>query len=53
MLTLAWRNLIHDKVRLGVTLTGIVFAVVCDRGGVRTIPWVYHDDVQSHRSVRR
>lgn len=25
---LAWRNLIHDKVRLGVTLTGIVFAVV-------------------------
>ena len=25
---LSWRNLIHDKVRLGVTLTGIVFAVV-------------------------
>ena len=25
---LAWRNLVHDKVRLGVTLTGIVFAVV-------------------------
>jgi putative ABC transport system permease protein len=25
---LAWRNLIHDKMRLGVTLTGIVFAVV-------------------------
>ena len=25
---LAWRNLIHDKVRLAVTLTGIVFAVV-------------------------
>ena len=26
--TLAWRNLVHDRVRLGVTLTGIVFAVV-------------------------
>lgn len=25
---LAWRNLVHDKVRLTVTLTGIVFAVV-------------------------
>lgn len=25
---LAWRNLIHDKVRLIVTLTGIVFAIV-------------------------
>ena len=25
---LAWRNLIHDKVRLTVTLTGIVFAIV-------------------------
>jgi putative ABC transport system permease protein len=25
---LAWRNLVHDKIRLGVTLTGIVFAVV-------------------------
>jgi putative ABC transport system permease protein len=28
MSILAWRNLVHDKVRLGVTLTGIVFAVV-------------------------
>lgn len=28
MSILSWRNLIHDKVRLGVTLTGIVFAVV-------------------------
>ena len=28
MRTLAWRNLVHDKVRLAVTLTGIVFAVV-------------------------
>lgn len=28
MRTLAWRNLVHDKVRLTVTLTGIVFAVV-------------------------
>jgi putative ABC transport system permease protein len=28
MSMLAWRNLIHDKVRLAVTLTGIVFAVV-------------------------
>jgi putative ABC transport system permease protein len=28
MSELAWRNLVHDKVRLGVTLTGIVFAVV-------------------------
>ncbi|HET7218357.1 MAG TPA: ABC transporter permease [Vicinamibacterales bacterium] len=28
MRTLAWRNLVHDKVRLLVTLTGIVFAVV-------------------------
>jgi putative ABC transport system permease protein len=28
MSLLAWRNLIHDKVRLAVTLTGIVFAVV-------------------------
>src|SRR5215471_7751890 len=25
---LAWRNLVHDKVRLLVTLTGVVFAVV-------------------------
>ena len=25
---LAWHNLVHDKVRLAVTLTGIVFAVV-------------------------
>src|SRR5215467_14486793 len=25
---LAWRNLVHDKVRFLVTLTGIVFAVV-------------------------
>ena len=25
---LAWRNLVHDRVRLAVTLTGIVFAVV-------------------------
>jgi hypothetical protein len=28
MTTLAWKNLFHDKVRLGVTLTGIVFALV-------------------------
>jgi putative ABC transport system permease protein len=28
MSDLAWRNLVHDKVRLTVTLTGIVFAVV-------------------------
>ena len=28
MSNLAWRNLVHDKVRLSVTLTGIVFAVV-------------------------
>jgi putative ABC transport system permease protein len=28
MRTLAWRNLVHDKVRLTVTVTGIVFAVV-------------------------
>jgi putative ABC transport system permease protein len=28
MSMLAWRNLIHDKVRLAVTVTGIVFAVV-------------------------
>ncbi len=28
MSDLAWRNLVHDKVRLSVTLTGIVFAVV-------------------------
>lgn len=28
MSELAWRNLVHDKVRLAVTLTGIVFAVV-------------------------
>src|SRR5215831_15769008 len=26
--TLAWKNLFHDKVRLAVTLTGIVFALV-------------------------
>lgn len=25
---LAWRNLVHDRVRLGVTVTGVVFAVV-------------------------
>src|SRR6516162_9798379 len=25
---LAWRNLVHDKVRLLVTITGVVFAVV-------------------------
>ncbi len=28
MTTLAWKNLFHDKVRLTVTLTGIVFALV-------------------------
>jgi putative ABC transport system permease protein len=28
MRILAWRNLVHDKVRLAVTVTGIVFAVV-------------------------
>jgi putative ABC transport system permease protein len=28
MRTLAWRNLVHDKVRLSVTVTGIIFAVV-------------------------
>jgi putative ABC transport system permease protein len=28
MRMLAWRNLVHDKVRLAVTVTGIVFAVV-------------------------
>ena len=28
MSMLAWRNLVHDKVRFAVTLTGIVFAVV-------------------------
>ncbi|QOY89524.1 FtsX-like permease family protein [Paludibaculum fermentans] len=28
MVTLAWKNLIHDKVRLVVTLVGIVFALV-------------------------
>jgi len=28
MASLAWRNLFHDKVRLAVTLTGIVFSVV-------------------------
>lgn len=28
MFLLAWRNLVHDKVRLAVTVTGIVFAVV-------------------------
>jgi putative ABC transport system permease protein len=26
--SLAWRNLVHDKVRLTVTVTGIIFAVV-------------------------
>ena len=28
MPSLAWKNLVHDKVRLGVTLAGIVFALV-------------------------
>jgi len=28
MFTLAWKNLIHDKTRLAVTLVGIVFALV-------------------------
>lgn len=28
MRRLSWRNLIHDKVRFGVTLTGVVFAVI-------------------------
>src|SRR5262249_28922294 len=28
MRLLAWRNLFHDRVRLVVTLTGIVFAIV-------------------------
>ena len=28
MLVLAWKNLIHDRVRLVVTLVGIVFALV-------------------------
>ena len=28
MRSLAWRNLVHDKVRLAVTVTGIIFAVV-------------------------
>lgn len=28
MTRLAWKNLLHDKVRLAVTLTGIVFALV-------------------------
>ena len=28
MIKLAWKNLIHDRVRLGVTLVGIVFALV-------------------------
>lgn len=28
MASVAWRNLFHDKVRLAVTLTGIIFAVV-------------------------
>jgi putative ABC transport system permease protein len=28
MSILAWRNLVHDRVRFAVTLTGIVFAVV-------------------------
>lgn len=28
MILLAWRNLVHDRVRLAVTVTGIVFAVV-------------------------
>ncbi len=28
MLILAWKNLIHDRVRLAVTLTGIIFALV-------------------------
>ena len=28
MASLAWKNLIHDRVRLGATLTGIVFSLV-------------------------
>jgi hypothetical protein len=32
MISLAQRNLLHDKVRLAVTLTGIVFAVVTALG---------------------
>lgn len=28
MTSLAWKNLIHDRVRLGVTLTGILFSLV-------------------------
>jgi putative ABC transport system permease protein len=28
MMTIAWKNLIHDRTRLAVTLTGIVFALV-------------------------
>ena len=28
MSSLAWKNLIHDRVRLAVTLTGIVFSLV-------------------------
>ena len=27
-MSLSWRNLIHDRVRLAVTITGIVFAIV-------------------------
>ncbi|NDD63195.1 MAG: ABC transporter permease, partial [Acidobacteria bacterium] len=28
MASLAWRNLFHDRVRLAVTLVGVVFSVV-------------------------
>ena len=50
---LAQRNLFHDKVRLAVTLTGIVFAVVLivvELGSVRRL---HGYDVEPDRQFRR
>ncbi len=52
MRTLAWRNLVHDKVRLAVTVTGIVFAVVLIVVELGLVPRLHHCHVEPDRSFR-
>ena len=48
---LARRNLLHDKVRLTVTLTGIVFAVVLIVVELRIVRQLYRHRFEHHRQV--
>ena len=50
---LAWRNLVHDKVRLAVTVTGIIFAVVLIVVAARPFPRLHDRHLEPDRPFGR